>query len=358
MTIASTRDVQDVLETSRLPAAAELGLVLRDICGGGGGSVRLEALHKLKTNVYRAQLESDDGSRSLVLKCSNPALTRRNLLVARRWLPAIGMPDAGAQLMGSAADGQGERMWLIYEDLGDGRLDAVATDRTKLGLAIDLIVTLHVRSAGHAVLPDIRAHGGDLGAAYLTANVRDAVRSLDLLRAAKITLTAAQQSVIERLLERLRPLERELPDRIRMLEQEGGPEVLLHGDLWTTNAFVLDGPDGWYAKLVDWDHAAVGRTTYDLSTFLLRFPPEERAWILERYRAGISAGGWCLPDTAALNVQLETAEFARYANRVVWPAVARLVDGATWAFDELAMVADWFDAWTPVMPAPPAPVAP
>jgi hypothetical protein len=38
--------------------------------------------------------------------------------------------------------------------------------------------------------------------------------------------------------------------------------------------------------------------------------------------------------------------------------VARLVDGAAWAFDELAMVADWFDAWTPVMPAPPAPVAP
>jgi hypothetical protein len=249
-------------------------------------------------------------------------------------------------------------MWLIYEDLGDGRLDAVATDRTKLGLAIDLIVTLHVRSAGHAVLPDIRAHGGDLGAAYLTANVRDAVRSLDLLRAAKITLTAAQQSVIERLLDRLRPLERELPDRIRMLEQEGGPEVLLHGDLWTTNAFVLAGPDGWYAKLVDWDHAAVGRATYDLSTFLLRFPPEERAWILERFRAGISAGGWCLPETAALNVQLETAEFARYANRVVWPAVARLVDGATWAFDELAMVADWFDAWTPVMTAPRAPVAP
>lgn len=348
MTIAPTRDVQDVLETSRLPAATELGLVLRDICGGAG-PVRLETLHKLKTNVYRAQLESDEGPRSLVLKCSNPALTRRNLLVARRWLPAIGMPDAGAQLMGSAADGQGERMWLIYEDLGDARLDAVATDRSRVAVAVDLIVALHAHSAGHAVLPDCRTYAGDLGAAYLTANIRDAVRSLDLLRA-RIPLSPPQESVIERLLDRLRPLERELPDRVRMLEQEGGPEVLLHGDLWTTNTFVLEDADRVYAKLVDWDHAAVGRATYDLSTFLLRFPPEERAWILDRYRAGIAAAGWGLPETGTLNVQLESAEFARYANRAVWPAVARLVDGATWAFDELAMVADWFDAWTPVMP--------
>jgi phosphotransferase family enzyme len=305
-------------------------------------------------------LETDDGTRSLVLKCSKPGLTCRNLLVARRWLPAIGLSEAGARLLGSAADGQGERVWLIYEDLGEARLDASATDRTRVGVAIDLIARLHVRSAEHAVLPDIRANGGDLGTPYLIANVRDAVRSLDLLRAGPphLPLSATQEAVIDRLLDRLRPLERELPDRVRMLERDGGPEVLLHGDLWTTNAFVLERPGGWQARFVDWDNAAVGRVTYDLSTFLLRFPSQERAWILDRYRAGLGAGGWRLPEGDALNVQLETAEFARYANCVVGPAVARLVDGAAWAFDELAMVADWFDAWTPVMPAPPAPVAP
>ncbi|MGE5124814.1 MAG: phosphotransferase, partial [Betaproteobacteria bacterium] len=356
--VLTTGDLRDVLEAARLHAPAELGAALQEICGGADGATRILDLRQLKSNVYRVRLDTGDGAnvRSLMLKSSNPALARHNQLVARRWLPAIGLTDAGARLEGAAADRQGQRMWLIYEDLGDARLDGAAADRARVGAVVDLIAALHVRSAGHAVLPDARAHGGDLGAPYLCGNVRDAVRGLEQLRPPRVTLTPEQESVRDRLLARLRALQHELPDRLLMLELGGGPEVLLHGDLWTTNAFALAGPrpGDWHARLIDWDHAGVGWSSYDLSTFLLRFPQQERPWILGRYRTAVErAGGeWQLPEGRELNVVLETAEFARFANRAVWPAVELLVDGAPWAFEELAMVAGWFDDWQPVLPEP------
>jgi phosphotransferase family enzyme len=356
MDVLTTGELRDVLEAERLPGAAELGAALQEICGGGRGvAARILDLRRLKTNVYRVRLETGNGGavRSLMLKSSNPALARHNQLVARRWLPAIGLADAGARLEGSAADPQGQRIWLIYEDLGDARLDTAAGDRARVGAVVDLIAALHVRSAGHAILPDCRAHGGDLGAPYLSGNVRDAVRGLEQLRPPRVALTPEQEAIRDRLLERLRALQHELPDRLLMQELGGGPEVLLHGDLWTTNAFVLNGPriDAWCARLIDWDHAGVGWASYDLSTFLLRFPREERPWILDRYRAAVEGAqaGWRLPEIRELNVLFETAEFARFANRAVWPAVELLVDGADWAFDELAMVAGWFDDWRPVL---------
>jgi hypothetical protein len=351
MTGVATGAVHDVLAASQLPAAAELSLVLQAMCGGNGVA-RLTSLRKLKTNVYRAQFETADELRSLVLKSTNPAVAHRNLLVARRWLPAMGLPHAAARLAGSAAERHGELVWLIYEDLGASSLDGTPTDRARVAAAVDLIAELHMRSAGHAVLPDCRAHGSDLGAAYLVANVRDAVRGLELLRPPRIAWTEEQEPVRDRLLTRLRLLQHELPERIRLLEQRGGPEVLLHGDLWTTNTFVLDGPGGLRAVLVDWDRAGVGRASYDLSTFLLRYPDGERGWILDRYRSAVAAAGWRLPEAPVLNALFETAEYARYANRVIWPTVAHLVDGAPWAFDELKMIASWFDDLQPVIPEP------
>jgi phosphotransferase family enzyme len=357
MGVLTTGELRDVLEAERLPGSAELGVALQEICGGGGGgeaAARILDLQRLKTNVYRVRLATGDRVRSLLLKNANPALARHNQLVARRWLPAIGLSDAAARLEGTAADRHGQRIWLIYEDLGDTRLDTVATDRPRVWAVVDLIAALHVRSAGHAVLPDCRAHGGDLGAPYLCGNVRDAVRGLEQLRAPRVAVTPEHESVRDRLLTRLRALQHELPDRLLLLELGGGPEVLLHGDLWTTNAFVLNGPriDEWCARLIDWDHAGVGWASYDLSTFLLRFPREERSWILDRYRTAVADAGWQLPGTRELNALFETAEFARFANRAVWPAVELLVDGAAWAFDELAMVAKWFDDWRPVLLEP------
>ncbi|HET9706896.1 MAG TPA: phosphotransferase [Gemmatimonadales bacterium] len=350
MTLVASQDLRAHSPSDRLPDTAELATVLETATGAPEGTIRVSAVRQLKTNVYRVTFARDGDPRahSFVIKSCNPGLARHNHLVARRWLPLIDLAAGAARLEGSAADRRGERIWLVYEDVGLERLDLCMTDRARVTVAIDLIAALHARSAEHPMLPDVRAHGGDLGEAYLIANVRDAVRALAQLRAPRVALSAVQQRVRDRLLSRLELLQNELPQRVHVLEREGGPEVLLHGDLWTTNAFVTESPDGWRARLVDWDHAGVGRASYDLSTFLLRFPAEDRSWILDRYRSAIG-DRWDVPERRDLNVHLETAELARYANRAIWPAVAWLVDGADWAFEELAMVAGWFDDWRPVL---------
>ncbi len=349
MTVATRDELRDVLEASRLPAATELAGALQELCGDNAPP-RIVAFRKLKTNVYRVLIEAGDGVRSLVLKCSNPTQARHNLLVARRWLPALGLEDAGARLLGSAADRHGVQMWMIYEDLGDATLQATKADRRRVAAAVELIAALHVRSSGHAVLPECRYHGRDLGAAFFAANVRDAIHGLELVRPPRVELSPEHADTRDRLLVRLVALREEIPDRTQRLAAHGGPDVFLHGDLWTTNTFVVEGLDGPVARLVDWDAAGVGPASYDLSTFLFRFPQEDRPWILDQYRSAVASAGWHLPATRELNALFDTAECARYANRVVWPVVALLVDGAAWSFDELAMVAGWFDALRPALP--------
>lgn len=350
MTLVASDDVRARAPSDCLPDAAVVATALETALDTSAGAISVTAVRQLKTNVYRVAFTKGPENRahSVVIKSANPGLARHNQLVARRWLPLIDLTDGAAHLEGSAADRRGERIWLVYEDLGTPRLDVFMADRARVAVAIDLIATLHARSAEHPMLPDVRAHGGDLGEAYLIANVRDAVRALTQLRPPRVALSGLQHRVRDRLLGRLQLLLDELPRRVQQLERDGGPEVLLHGDLWTTNAFVIEDPDGLRARLVDWDHAGVGRVSYDLSTFLLRFPAEERPWILDRYRAAVG-DRVALPATRELVAHLETAELARYANRAIWPAVAWLVDGADWAFEELAMVAGWFDDWRPVL---------
>jgi thiamine kinase-like enzyme len=351
MTAPASPVLRDVLEGAGLPGAAELAQALQRVGGGPDGDGQATALWKLKTNVYRVEIESSGETRSLILKSCNPGLARRNALTARRWLPAVGLADGAARLLDSAADAQGERIWLIYEDIGDATLHDARTDAGQVGAVVDLLARLHGRSADHAVLPECRHHAGDLGAAYFTANVIDALRGLEKLRPPRVHLSPDQAETRDRLLLHLQLLRDTVPTRTRQLAEHGGPDVLLHGDPWTTNAFVTPGPDGLRARLVDWDHTGVGPAAYDLSTFLLRFPPEGRREILERYRAALeTAGGWTLPADWQLNALFETLECARYANRAVWPAVALLVDGAEWAFEELAMVAEWFQTLRPVLP--------
>ena len=130
----------------------------------------------------------------------------------------------------------------------------------------------------------------------------------------------------------------------------GGQETLLHGDLWAINVFVCQTPAGMKARLIDWDHAGIGPTIYDLSTFLLRFPERHRQWVLGLYREQIALQGWRLPGIRELNFLSETAELARYANCVIWPAIALAHDHVPWAYDQLADVLQWFENLSPVIP--------
>src|SRR5207247_2485186 len=136
----------------------------------------------------------------------------------------------------------------------------------------------------------------------------------------------------------------DLGDETLASDPAAGPGTLLHGDLWTINAFVEHTAAGPRARLVDWDRVGVGPFSYDLSTFLFRFPPEQRPRILECYRQAVAAAGWRLASGSELEVLFDTAEQARYANRVIWPALALVQEHAAWGFPELAEVERWFEA--------------
>jgi thiamine kinase-like enzyme len=314
--------------------------------GAGDGAVEVV---RLKSRVYRLSAGVNGQARSFVLKRSDPWLGRRNELVMRRWLPAIGLSDRCSQLLATVADRQGRWVWHVYEDLGDGAVETAHPDHPRVLAVVDLIAELHTRAARHAVLPECRHYCGDLGASFFTANVRDAITVLEGLLPPRVEPAPDQAALRDRLLARLYRLRDEQPRRVQMLEALGGPDTLLHGDLWTANALVAAAAGGLTARLIDWDHAAVGPVSYDLSTFLYRFPRHERAWILEAYRQAMARAGWGVPATPELNVLFETAEYARYANRVIWPAVALLQQRAAWGWEQLTEIERWFETLEPAL---------
>jgi hypothetical protein len=309
--------------------------------------------HNLKTpskRVYRLCLALNDNVRSLVVKRLEPSIAWRNHLVVTRWLPAIGLGANGPTLLGTAAERNGRCVWHVYEDLGDWALDASKADPERVQVAVDLIAQVHTRFARHPLLPECRMHGGDVGIYFYSSNVRHAIYGLEALRPPAVELSPERMALRDRLLQRMYALLDEQTSRAQALADLGGPETLLHGDLWTTNTFVVPTAHGPQARLIDWDHVGVGPASYDLSTFLYRFSPHDRWWILDCYRQAVERAGWRLPSAQALNLLFDTAECARYAGRAVWPAVALLHDRADWGFAELAEVEQWFEALEPVLP--------
>ena len=115
-----------------------------------------------------------------------------------------------------------------------------------------------------------------------------------------------------------------------------------------TNTLVAEENGRLEARLVDWDHVGVGPVTYDLSTFLYRFAPEHRPWILGRYRDAAAGLGWRLPDDSTLTLLFETAEYARYACCLAEAALAASAD-ERWAFEQMAEIDTWFAALEPAL---------
>jgi hypothetical protein len=331
------------LRTGLGAGSHELWDLLRELLGGADPAERIESLRQLKARVYRLEFSSDAAApwRSIVLKRLDPAVAQRARLVVERWLPALGLRDRCAQLLGTAADRTGEVVWHVYEDLGDQTL-AVRPAPESAGATLELIAELHTRAACHPVLPDARRYGEAFGIEYFTANVADATAALEALTQSKILPPPDCAGVSTRLLERLYGLAEDVSRRARAFQEASGPDTLLHGDLWTINAFVHETPAGPRVRLIDWDKVGVGPFSYDLSAFLLRFPATERPWLLERYGEAVARAGWRLAPASELRLLFDTAERARYANRVIWPALALVKERAEWGFPELAEVERWF----------------
>ncbi len=329
----------DVTNPRGEPAWTELWQGLRALLHDA--DYRVTSVQPLKAKVYRLQFDARAPWSSVVVKRMEPAVSQRTRLLATRWLPALGLEHACPRLLGTAADWRGEVVWHIHEDLGD---DTLATRPVPelVEVAARQVAELHARAARHGVLPDVRRFGHGLGFEYFTTNVRDAIAALEALLAAGIPSPPSHAGLPERLLARLRALLAEAPRRAAVFERAAGPDTLLHGDLWTINMFVKGTAERPQLRLVDWDRVDVGPVSYDLSTFLFRFPAERRPGILDCYRHAAARGGWELGSPEDLALLFDTAERARYANRVIWPAVALLRERAAWGFPELAEVERWF----------------
>jgi len=341
--------LEQVLEATGEPGLDELRRALPGVLHESTGTMLYTGAQRLKSRVYRLRFAAGSGSRSVVLKRLTPLAAWRNEMVAWRWLPAVELEAAGPGLLGVAASAGGDCVWHVYEDHGPTELRGGESDAPRVAAAARLIAQVHSRFASHPLLAECRQYGA-FDISWFVANVRDAIRALQSLRPPDVALSAEQAELRDRLLARLTRLLDDQSRRARALARWGGPETLLHGDLWTSNMFVQRSPEGFETRLADWDRAGVGPMSYDLSTFLLRFPADQRAWILDVYARALERHVWRLPGRSRLNLLFETAELSRYANRVIWPALAILREGAAWGFDELAEVERWFEAFQPVIP--------
>ena len=342
-----------LLESTGQPGLAELRRALADLLGGADAAGRLIEHVPLKAangRVHRVLFEQNGCLRSWIAKRLEPGNARRNELVARRWLPAVGLADHGPGFVAAAGAFDGRSVWHVYEDFGDGALETRKTDEERVKLAVELIASVHTRFARHPLLGQCREHGGDLGSRYYQANLNDARYSLEAVRPPKIPLSPEQTALRDRLLAWVHRQLDEYASRAAVFEECAGPETLLHGDLWTTNIFVIQTPQGQKARLIDWDHTAVGPVSYDISMFLLRFEPRERPRILDYYREAVAESGWRLPSAKNLNVLLGSAECARTLNYLVWPTIALVQDRAEWAVGLLEQVDQWIEAMRPVLP--------
>jgi thiamine kinase-like enzyme len=320
----------------------------RHLVGRRDRHARLLLQEPLKKSVHRLQFDVD-GTSSLVVKRLSPRIARANELVARRWLPALALERACPALRGVVKERSGSKVWHIYEDVGGTGLSD-SPDRARVAPVVELLADLHTRFAGHALLPQFRKHGGELGMGFFDVHVARSIDGLKSIGSPGPPLSPEQAELRDRLLDRVERLHAERDERASLLEKHGGPDTLLHGDLWLSNTLVARRADGFQATLIDWDHVGMGPVTYDLSTFLYRLAPEHRSWVLKRYREAAARRGWELPDDSTLNLLFETAEFARYACNL-GDAARAAAQEESWGFVMLEEIETWFADLQPVLVA-------
>ena len=145
---------------------------------------------------------STAAERSLIVKWSDPVVARRSRLVARRWLPAVGLEElratAARRRRGSRAAKAHGRSTTIFPADRCRRTEPVDGE---VEAAIDAIARVHTSFAEHPLLHECRLWGGDRGSHFYSSNVRDAVnalRSLDFDRSDHEAI-AARDALLERM---------------------------------------------------------------------------------------------------------------------------------------------------------------
>jgi hypothetical protein len=340
-------ELNRVFEESDLPGRDALSALIERVLGGSEVRSKVTAEARIgRTRVRRLGLEVDGAPRSLILKYLTLSRSQREQRIVRYWLPAIGLERHGPPVLGTTGVTSGAGVWHVYEDLGHCALDAKAGPDT-LRSGMQLVARLHCGFADHPLLGDCHATGRDLGRDFFRSSLRDALRALNGLKATGDGFEPHHRVTCDRLRERLVRLLDEAPQRMEALDEIGGADTLLHGDLWPSNLLVEG--DGTI-RLIDWDHAGVGPAAYDLSTLLMRTPVSLRPGALGDY---LDAGGTFGRSSVGrddLNYVFETAEYARLANCVIWPALEFWQRREPSILDRLAAVDGWFEELEPVLP--------
>ena len=261
-------------------------------------------------------------------------------------MPALGLGDRCPRILAGGAQRDGHWVWHAYEDVGDDTLRR-RHEPERMDAAVRLIAELHTRAAIHPLMPEIRWRARDHGVHFFTSNLRDAIGAMEALADLRRPMSTEFVRARARVLERLYELREDAPRRVQVMEQAGGPDTLLHGDLWPKNILVSANGKGLLAQLIDWDHVGAGPFSYDLSTLLYNASREERPWIVRRYREEVERAGWHLPPLPELNLLLHTAETARQVHCILFVAIALLHDDAEWAPQELIYWDGYFAALRP-----------
>src|SRR3989442_361910 len=253
-----------LLEEWREPGVTEVCELLHGMLAGAAGSDEAIHVEQLKKAVYRLRIGSGP-SRALVLKRHAPAIAQTDRLVVERWLPALGLVDRCPRLLATAAQREGRWVWHVYEDLGSETL-ADRREPQCLEAAVDLIAELHTRGAGHPLLPEVRWHGRDHGVPFFTANLRDSIAALEAPAGLRGNAPRELTTARARLLERLYRLLEEAPRRTRLMEEAGGPDTLLPGDLRPQKLFVGIESDRPQGPAIDPGPHHLGPVGHDHST--------------------------------------------------------------------------------------------
>lgn len=330
------------------PPAEVVELAARLVAGPGGDS-RLVARDPLKGSVHRLRFEVGGRPAQVVVKRLSPRRARVNRLLAERWLPAVGLGWACPGVRATLPASDGLAVWHVYDDLGGSGLDRRVDDPAQVEPVVELLAELHARFADHALLGECREHGEELGMAFFNREVSRCVGLLESVGSAGSPLSRKRTELRDRLLGRVQDLYGERRERARLLRASGGPDTLLHGDLWPANMLLVGKGAAVEARLIDWDHAGVGPVTYDLSTLVYRSPPQHRRSILDRYREAAARRGRRLPADPTLNLLFATAEQARYACCLAEAALAAS-RGEPWGFEEMAEIDTWFERLEPALP--------
>ena len=286
----------------------------------------------------------------MVIKRLDPDVAWRNQLVATRWLPSVGLDGLAPGLLGVAPEGSGEAVWHIYEDLGDLTLEVDAPDSSDIEQAVRAIAALHTTFAGQPRLAECRLWGGDLGISFFAASVRDASSALHSVDPSAVDVDGFAV-VRGRLLGRLSGLLAELPRRAEEMVSSGGPETLLHGDLWRPNIVPIHRgrrPARPSPRLGSRRGGADRVRPFDSAAAF----SAERSFVDPRPLPRGRRAGW-LDARGRRHVERRVrhgGEQGRIANRVIWPAIAIIEGDRRWGPAALSETESWFEALAPVLP--------